>query len=102
MVGVRHITCVDERKTEMLAQRRHPIQLTERNIIAHPVAAVIGEPQFVCLRMPGKADRVPHAAGDGFGLPALRVDAQDRAKRVLDFTTVARRTDGYIKLAVGA
>ena len=52
------VALVAEREAEVEAGLRRVVQRVGRLCVAEPVAAVVGEPELVRLRVPRKADRV--------------------------------------------
>ncbi|MCY1408830.1 hypothetical protein D9M71_241600 [compost metagenome] len=91
------------RIAEVLAVARYPVQLVVGQVVAEHVAAVVGEPEFLRLRMPGKTDRVAHPVGHHLAAAAIDVHAlQIGVARAFGTADVARRADRHIELAVRA
>ena len=79
------------------------VELVLRSVIAGPVAAVVGEPQFLGHRMPVEADRVAHAARDDLHAGAVRIVAADLAVDAgIDLADVAVGADLHVHLPVRA
>ena len=79
------------------------VQLLLRAFVAGPVAAVVGEPQLLGLRMPVEADRVAHAARHDLDAGAVEVLAPDLPVLAgVDLADVAGHADRDVELVVGA
>src|SRR6266850_306532 len=89
-----------EREAEVLPDLGDAIELVLGNVLGDPVAAVVGEVQFLRHRMPVEADRVAHAPGDDFHAAAVEIDAADLRMRVRRLTDVAGRADRNVELVV--
>src|SRR6266511_205730 len=63
-LGIRHVALMAVWKAEVQAGLVRHIELVVRHVVAEHVAAVVGKPQFVRRRMPGKADAVADALGE--------------------------------------
>ncbi len=88
-------------EAEVEARLGGVVEFVGREIIAQMIAAIVGEPQFVRLRMPVEADRIAHAPGVDFQLTPVRVHAHNRAKAfVILFTDITWRADRDIQLAI--
>lgn len=101
--GVGDVAAVAVGKAEVQAGRGGAVQLVGRAVVAEPVAAVVGEPQFAAGGVPVEADAVAHAVGEGVRFAAVRAHAQDR--RVATgggFADVAWGADRYVEPAVRA
>ena len=85
----------------MAAGTVRPVELVRRQVVAEPVAAVVGEPQVAALRMPGEAHAVAHTAGEHAPVAAVRAHADDGAQ-VPRLTYVAGRTHGDVQPPIRA
>ena len=95
------VAAVAIRVTEMHARTWCMVELVRRHTVAQHVAPVVGEPELARLRLPVEADRVAHAACEGFDGAAIRVHAQDVGVALrIGFTDVAGCADRHIQLAV--
>src|SRR5204863_9289551 len=56
---VGQVALVAVRKAEMHPGARRVVQFVRRQVVAQPVAAVVGEPEFARARMPVEADGIP-------------------------------------------
>ena len=93
------------RKAEIgaLFTARQPIEFILRNVVAHIVSAIVGEPERPGGRMPVKADGIAHAARDHLHTAAGEIVAANIAVDVwIDLADVAGCTDGDVELAVRA
>lgn len=89
-------------KTEVEACAGRTIQFIVRQVVAHQVAAVVGEPQVARIGMPREADRIAHAARKYLAAAAVGVHAGDeRVSVAIGGAHVARRADRHVELAVG-
>jgi hypothetical protein len=77
------------------------VQLVIGNIVAHHVAAVVGEPEFVRDRVPREADAVADALGVGLKSSAVGLHPPDRCRHRSRRADVARRTDRHVEHVVG-
>src|SRR5215213_302172 len=66
-------------ETELHAGLVSAVELARRNVVAHAVHLVIGEPQRLVLRVEVLADRIAHAPGEDFAVLALAAHAHDAA-----------------------
>src|SRR5262249_55422127 len=62
---------------EMLTEVGDHMELVARQIVADPVAGVLGEPVSAGARVDIAADRVAYAERHEFGIAGLRIDATD-------------------------
>ena len=51
------------------------VELVARQVVADPVARILGEPVFSSARIDVAADRVAHPERPGLGVAGLRIDA---------------------------
>ena len=70
-----------EREAEVQARLGCHVELVVRHVVAEHVAAVVGEPQLVCHRVPGEADTVPDAFGEDLEPGTVRLHPQDRGRQ---------------------
>ena len=63
---IRDVTLMAVRKAEMHALLPRDVELIARDIVAHLVAPVVGEPELARLRMPVEADAVAYPLGEHF------------------------------------
>ena len=80
----------------------HAVQFVLRAVVAQPVAAVVGEPQFAGLRMPVEALGVAHAPGDDLHAGAVGVVAADLRVLLGRLADVAGRAERHVELLVRA
>ena len=102
VLGVGQVALVAERVAEVHALLRRAVQRVVGQVVADPVAGVVGEPEVLGARVPVEADRVAHAARVDLHHAGLGIDAVDRRLRVGRHDDVARRADVEVELAVGA
>jgi hypothetical protein len=75
-----------------------------RHVVAEQIAAVVGEPEILRLRMPVEADRIAYTAREHFGrrIRLAHVHAQNRRVHRLFFLAhIARCADRNVELSVG-
>ena len=104
-LGILDVALVAEREAEVQAGFRRVVQGVGGPRVAQPVAAVVGEPQLVRLRMPRETDRVADAARVDAQVAAVRVHAVDGGvdgRRRLVVADVARRAHRHVQPSVGA
>ena len=99
VLGIRHVATVAVGEAEVHACTRRVIELVGRDVIAHVVGAVVGEPELLRARIPVEADAVADAARVDLAL-AARGEAADRAVFVLGLADVAGRADADVEQAV--
>jgi hypothetical protein len=99
---VEQVALVAVRIAEVHSLLRGAVQRVLGQLVADPVARVVGEPELLGARVPVEADRVANAAGVDLGDAGLRVDAVDRRLEVRRHDDVPRRADVVVELAVGA
>src|SRR5713226_3511303 len=79
------------------------VDLVRRRVVAEPVPAVVGAPEFFRHRVPRDPDRVSKSAGENILAAAVGIISDDgRAPAVFLFAHVARRAHGDVELPVGA
>src|SRR5574337_1160774 len=89
-------------KAEMQPPARRMIQLVRRQIVAHPVSSVVGEPELMRLRMPIEPNRIADAPREDLQLGPVRQIGRDRrVARVFALTDITWRADRDIQPAVG-
>ena len=89
-------------ETEVHPFFRGVVQLVGRPIVAHPVAAVVREPQFLRFRVPVEAHGVSHARGEDLQVFPVRLHPHDRGvSPVFLFAHIARRPHGNVEKPVG-
>ncbi len=84
----------------MLDDLRDHVELVARDVVAHPVAGILGEPVAAGARIDVAADAVAHAERHDLRRPGLQVDAphlRHAARRVAD---VEGRTERHVDPAV--
>src|SRR5436190_5174945 len=74
---IRQVALVAIGIAEMLARLRDHVELVARQVVAYPVARVLGEPVFSGARIDVAADAVANAERDQFGIAGLGIDAAD-------------------------
>lgn len=78
------------------------IEFARRQVVAHQVAAVVGESWFSSGRVPVEADGIARASGEGFELAAVGPQAQDGGVAVrIRRADVARGADRHVEPASG-
>ena len=60
---------------------RRAVQLVRRQVVPHPVAAVVGEPELPGVRVPVEPDRVPHPRREDLQPRAVGPHPHDRGIR---------------------
>src|SRR5262249_32276067 len=94
---------VREAEARSLPSLRNPVELVLRTIVAGPVAAVVGEPQFLRLRVPVEAHRISYPARHDFHAGAVRVVTADLAVGArVDLADVAGGSDLGVQFSVGS
>ncbi len=89
--------------SEVKADFRCMVQFVRRQIVAKPVPAVVGKPQFPGNGMPIKSYRVTHSPGKNRQVPSIGVHFQDRRKTAVGFLAyVARGAHRDIEFAIRA
>ena len=85
-LGPRHVLVVRDLdagirpgEAEMLARLGLAVQLARRDVVAHAVHLVVGEPQIAIRRIEVMPDRVANAAREDLALAAIGVHADDPA-----------------------
>ena len=91
-----------EGEPEVEAGLRRNVQLVVRHVVAHPVAAVVGEPQLARHRVPIEPDAVAHAFGEDFLPGPIRLHPHDRRHHRRRRADVARRPDRHVQQVVRA
>ena len=87
--------------TEVLAGAGYAIELVGWNVVTEHVAAIVGEPELLRLRVPVEADRIAHASRHDFPATTIGIDARDdRVLLGIGLADVARRADRHVQLAV--
>ena len=76
-------TAAIPREAEALAGARRMVQFARRDIVAHAVDLVVGEPEVAGPRIEILADGVPDAGREDLAVLAVAVDADDAADPVL-------------------
>src|SRR4051812_14895050 len=76
-LGIRNISPVTIRETEVEPGLRRAVELVVRQIVSQVVAAVVGEPQLVGARMPIEPDAVADAVGVDLPLLAVWREARE-------------------------
>ena len=100
---IRNVAGMAERIAEMRVGRGDAVEFVVGYVVAHHVAAVVGEPQLVRLRMPVKADRVADASRDQFQITAISVHAHQVGVTVfIRAADVAGCAHWHVQLAIGA
>src|SRR3984893_379142 len=96
-------------KTEIKAGRGRAVQFLRRNVVAHPIDLIVGEPQDPVFRIEIHAHRITNAACEDFAAGAIRVHADNAADSPfvelihLCFRRhVVRLAQGYVEFAIGA
>ena len=101
-VWVHHACRMAIRIAEIEAFLAHAVQFVLRAVVAEPVAAMVGEPQFARLGMPVETLRVAHAGGDHLHARAVRVVAADLRVLLGRLADVAGRAERHVELLVRA
>ena len=90
-------------EAKVLAGFAQAVERIFRTVVTHPVATVIGKPQFLGDGVPVKAQGVAHAGGDNLHARSVRVIAANlRVLRAGQHADVARRAKRHVELAVRA
>src|SRR5258708_16941628 len=71
---VREVAFMTERIAEVLSRCRGVVQFVTGDVVAEPVAAVVGKPQVVRAWVPVETHRVAHTARVHLGLGAVGAD----------------------------
>ena len=96
-----YIALVAIRLAEILAELGDAIELVVGQIFRKPIAAIVGEIQFLGLWIPIEADAVADPERYDFGIAAVEIDAAQLAVILVMQHIVARLTDFHIELVVG-
>src|SRR4029434_361721 len=99
-LAVREVALMAIREAEMLAGLGDPVELVFRQVFRQPVAAVLGEVEFLRHRMPIETDGIPHAARVNFRAAAVKVEPPNLRVGCGRLADIARRADVYVELAV--
>src|SRR5258708_22358918 len=75
--GLRNISLITVRCSEILTHFGDAIKLILRNIFRHPVAPLVGEVELLGFRMPAVTDPVANAKYHHFGPSASVIDPPD-------------------------
>ena len=84
----------------MLARLRDHVELVARQVVAYPVACVLGEPVFSGARIDVAADAVANAERDQFGIAGLGIDAADLRQAGRRNPDVEGRSERHVEPAV--
>ncbi|MGY4432102.1 hypothetical protein ACVWWO_004579 [Bradyrhizobium sp. F1.13.1] len=76
-LGIRQVTLVAVGIAEVLADLADHVQLVRGQIVADPVAGILGEPELAGARIDVAADRVANAERVDFRIAGLGIDAAD-------------------------
>ncbi len=74
---IRDIATMAIGKAEVHTLAGRMVEFAGRDIVAHHVPAIIGEPQFAGLRVPGQPYRIAHARRKDLAPAAIDVDSND-------------------------
>jgi len=74
-LAIREGALVTVWETEVLAHLGDAVEFVFGQIFREPVASVVGEIEFLCYRMPVKADRVAYPARHHVRTAAIEADA---------------------------
>src|SRR5690606_8629250 len=70
------------REAKILTSLRDAVQLARRDVVAHAVHLIVGEPELAVLRVEIHADRVADARGIDLAVLAVETDTDDAADSV--------------------
>ncbi len=102
-LGVGDRRAVAEGEPEVHPGFRRPVQFVGRDVVAEPVAAVVGEPEVPGLRVPVEPYRIPDAPGVGLEIGPVRVHPEDGAEPlVVGVADVAGHTYRNVEFPVGS
>src|SRR5262245_38530998 len=90
------------RKSEIHSRLRSIVQLIRRYIVAHLVAAIVGKPQLLCLRMPIETYRVSNTSRESLEASAIGLHAVNGGVGIRDLTEVAGRANRHIQPSIGS
>ena len=88
------------REAEVQAGLRRDVQLVRRHVVAEHVAAVVGEPQLACHRVPIEPDAVAHALGEHLHPGSVGLHPDDGRHHGRRRADVARRADRHVEHVV--
>ena len=81
---------------------RRIVQLIRRDVVAHLVAAIVGKPQLLRLRMPIETHRVSHPAGKSLETGPIGLHAANARVGIRNLTNVARRANRHVQPSIGS
>src|ERR1700692_3940929 len=95
-VRIRQVALMAIGIAEVLADLGDHVELVARQIVADPVARVLGEPVFAGARIDVAADAVPNAERPDFSIAGLRIDAADLRYAGRRHADVEGRTERHV------
>src|SRR5688500_3439690 len=101
--GIGYVTSMTVWIAEMHVFFRRAVDLVGRSIVPHPVAPVVGEPQFLRFRMPVEPYGIAHAARENLLARPIRLDAGNQGEFVrVRLTNIAWSSNRRVEEAIGA
>lgn len=95
-------------KAEIQSRSRRAVDFAGRDVVAHAVDLIVGEPEDAVGRIEVQADAVANAAREDLPLPTVTVEAEDAAdargfveRQLFRRWHVVGLADGHVEPAVG-
>ena len=101
-LGIRNIAAMTLREPEIHSGVRRNVQFIWRNVIAHAVTAIVGEPQLLCQRIPIESDAVAYSSREYLEATAVGLHPRYRRVRIRNFANIAGCANIYIEHSIRA